>query len=56
MNPILSFGFITQNRVAKASIMGIQAYEAFQETLAMLEIIAQGNKSKAAGLYQPAEC
>ena len=43
MNPILGFGFITQNGEAKAAIMGIQAYEALQETLAMLEIVAQGN-------------
>jgi prevent-host-death family protein len=45
---------ITQNGEAKAAIMDIQAYEALQETLAMLEMVAQGNKSKAAGRYRPA--
>jgi len=46
---------ITQNGEAKAAIMGIQAYEELQETLAMLEMVAQGNKSKAAGRYRPAD-
>jgi prevent-host-death family protein len=46
---------ITQNGEAKAAIMDIQAYEALQETLAMLEMVAQGNKSKAAGRYRPAD-
>jgi prevent-host-death family protein len=45
---------ITQNGEAKAAIMDIQAYEALQETLAMLEMVAQGNKSKAAGRYRAA--
>jgi prevent-host-death family protein len=45
---------ITQNGEAKAAIMDIQAYEALQETLAMLEMVAQGNKSKVAGRYRPA--
>jgi prevent-host-death family protein len=47
---------ITQNGEAKAAIMGMQAYEALQETLAMLEMVAQGNKSKAEGRYRPAKC
>ena len=46
---------ITQNGEAKAAIMDIQAYEELQETLAMLEMVAQGNKSLAAGRYRPAD-
>ena len=46
---------ITQNGEAKAAIMDIQAYEELQETLAMLEMLAQGNKSLAAGRYRPAD-
>jgi prevent-host-death family protein len=46
---------ITQNGEAKAAIMDIQAYEDLQETLAMLEMVAQGNKSLAAGRYRPAD-
>jgi prevent-host-death family protein len=46
---------ITQNGEAKAAIMDIQAYEELQETLAMLEMLAQGHKSLAAGRYRPAD-
>jgi len=46
---------ITQNGEAKAAIMDIQAYEDLQETLAMLEMVAQGNKSVAEGRYRPAD-
>lgn len=46
---------ITQNGEAKAAILGIQAYEDLQETLAMLEMVAQGNKSMAEGKYRPAD-
>jgi prevent-host-death family protein len=46
---------ITQNGEAKAAIMDIQAYEDLQETLAMLEMVAQGNKSLAAGRYRPVD-
>lgn len=46
---------ITQNGEAKAAIMDIQAYEELQETLAMLEMVAQGNKSLAEGRYRPAD-
>jgi prevent-host-death family protein len=46
---------ITQNGEAKAAIMDIRAYEALQETLAMLEMVAQGdNNSVAEGRYRPA--
>ena len=46
---------ITQNGEAKAAILDIQAYEELQETLAMLEMVAQGNKSLAEGKYRPAD-
>jgi prevent-host-death family protein len=46
---------ITQNGEAKAAILGIQAYEELQETLAMLEMVAQGHKSLAKGKYRPAD-
>ena len=46
---------ITQNGEAKAAILDIQAYEELQETLAMLEMVAQGNKSMAEGKYRPAD-
>jgi len=46
---------ITLNGEAKAALMDIKAYEDLQETMAMLEMIAQGNKSLAAKRYRPAE-
>jgi prevent-host-death family protein len=46
---------ITQNGEAKAAIMDIRAYEELQESLAMMEMIAQGNKSMAAKRYRPAK-
>ena len=46
---------ITQNGEAKAALIDIKAYEDLQETLAMLEMIAQGNKSLLEGRYRPAE-
>jgi prevent-host-death family protein len=46
---------ITQNGEAKAAIIDIQAYENLQETLAMLEMLAQGTKSVAEGRYRPAD-
>jgi prevent-host-death family protein len=46
---------ITQNGEAKAAIIDIQAYEELQETLAMLEMLAQGKKSVAEGRYRPAD-
>jgi len=35
--------------------MDIKAYEDLQESLAMLEMIAQGKKSLTEGRYRPAE-
>ena len=46
---------ITQNGEAKAALIDIKAYEDLQETLAMLEMIAQSNKNLAEGRYRPAE-
>ena len=44
---------ITQNGEAKVAMMDIKAYEGMQETLAMLEMIAQGKKNMAEGRYIP---
>ena len=46
---------ITQNGEAKAALIDIKAYEDLQETLAMLAMIARGNKSVTEGRYRPAE-
>lgn len=46
---------ITQNGEAKAALIDIKAYEDLQETLAMLEMIAQGNRNWTEGRYRPAE-
>ena len=46
---------ITQNGEAKAALIDIHAYEDLQETLTMLEMIAQGNKKLAEGRYRPAD-
>jgi PHD/YefM family antitoxin component YafN of YafNO toxin-antitoxin module len=45
---------ITQNGVAKAALIDIKAYEDLQETLAMLEMIAQGNRNLIERRYRPA--
>jgi prevent-host-death family protein len=46
---------ITQNGEARAALIDIKAYEDLQETLAMLQMIAQGNKNLTRGRYRPAE-
>ena len=46
---------ITQNGEAKAALIDINAYEDLQETLTMLEMIAQGNKNLIEGRFRPAE-
>jgi prevent-host-death family protein len=46
---------ITQNGEAKAALMDIKAYEDLQETLAMLEMIALGNRNLTERRYRPAE-
>ena len=45
---------ITQNGEAKVVMMDIGVYEDLQESLSMLELIAQGNKNKTDGKYKPA--
>lgn len=44
---------ITQNGEARAVVIDIRQYERMQETLAMLELIAQGEQAKAEGRYRP---
>jgi prevent-host-death family protein len=46
---------ITQNGEAKAVVIDIKQYEQMQETMAMLELIAQGQKDIAQGKYRPAK-
>jgi len=46
---------ITQNGEAKAVVIDIKQYEQMQETMAMLEIIAQGKQDIAEGKFRPAQ-
>lgn len=46
---------VTQNGVAKMVIMDIGEYEKQQETLALLKLLALGNKEFAEGRYSDAE-
>ena len=46
---------ITRNGEAKAALIDIKAYEDLQETLTMLEMIAQGNKNLTEGRYRSAD-
>jgi prevent-host-death family protein len=46
---------ITQNGEAKMVVLDIQAYEQQQETMALLKLIAIGNKELAQGQYQDAD-
>jgi len=45
---------ITQNGEAKAVVIDIKQYEQVMESMAMLELIAQGKKDLAEGHYRPA--
>lgn len=45
---------ITQNGEAKAVVQSIASYEQTQETMAMLKILALGNRQIEAGQVQPA--
>ena len=45
---------ITQNGEAKAVMQDIDSYEQMQETLALLKILALGNRQIEAGQVQPA--
>lgn len=44
---------ITQNGEAKAVLQDVATYEATQETLALLKILALGNQEVAAGKLKP---
>ena len=46
---------ITQNGEAKAVVQDIASYEATQETLALLKILAQSNNSIKQGKIKPAK-
>ena len=46
---------ITQNGEAKMVVLDIQAYEQQQETMALLKLIAMGNKELAHGQFQDAD-
>ena len=45
---------ITQNGEAKVVLQDIESYEQTQETLALLKILALGNRQIAAGKAEPA--
>lgn len=44
---------ITQNGEAKAVLQDVASYEATQETLALLKVLALGNQELAAGQVKP---
>jgi prevent-host-death family protein len=46
---------ITQNGEAKMVVLDIQAYEQQQETMALLKLIAMGNKELAQGKFVESE-
>ena len=45
---------ITQNGEAKAVIQDVKSYEQMQETMALLKILALGNRQVEEGKVQPA--
>lgn len=46
---------ITQNGEAKLVVMDVKSYEESAETLALLKILAMGNKQIEEGKYRPIE-
>lgn len=54
LNETQSPMIITQNGEAKAVVIDIKQYEEMQESMAMLELIAQGKKDLSGGKYRPA--
>ena len=46
---------ITQNGEAKAAVIDIRQYEQMQESMAMLELIAQGKQALTEGKHRPAK-
>ena len=55
LNEDQSTMIITQNGEAKAVVIDIKQYEQMQETMAMLEIIAQGKQDIAEGKFRSAQ-
>lgn len=47
--------FITQNGEAKLVVMDVRSYEHQEETLALLKILAMGNRDIEQGRYRDAE-
>ncbi len=45
---------ITQNGEAKAIVQDLESYEKLQDSLALLKILAQSQKSKSEGRFQSA--
>lgn len=46
---------ITQNGEARLVVMGVEAWEQQEQTLALLKLLALGNRQIEAGHYQPAD-
>lgn len=46
---------VTQNGEAKLVVMDIQSWQENEETLALLKMLAMGNKQIEAGEFQPAD-
>jgi PHD/YefM family antitoxin component YafN of YafNO toxin-antitoxin module len=46
---------ITQNGEAKLVVMDVKSYEEQEQTLAMLKLLAMGNREIELGLYRDAE-
>jgi prevent-host-death family protein len=46
---------ITQNGEAKLVVMDVRSYEEHEETLALLKILALGNREIEQGHYRPAD-
>jgi len=46
---------ITQNGEAKLVVLDVQSYEAYQETLALLKILAHGQQQIEKGQFRDAE-
>jgi len=46
---------ITHNGVAKVILQDVRVYEKLQESLALLKLLAQSNKSLAVGRIKPVE-
>lgn len=46
---------VTQNGEAKLVVMDIQSWEEQEETMALLKILAMGNKQIEEGKYRPAK-